>query len=97
MTKQMDKISRVPRILRVMTSVEDLISAKIVTDKRPSSKKRKKLMSKRGFSTISTSYSSSSSSSSSPTVFSFSSVNNSNVNNLSNSSNVSQIKKKTKL
>ena len=95
MTKQMDKISRLPRILRVMTSVEDLISAKIVTDKRPSSKKRKKLMSKRGFSTIS---SSTSSSSPSPTVFSFSSVNNvNNSNDNSNVSNVSQIKKKTKL
>ena len=94
MIRQTDKISRVSRILRVMTSVEDLVDGKIVTDKRPSSKKRKKFMIKRGFSS-STSFSSSSSSSSSATVFSFSSLNNNNNN--SNSGNVEQIKKKTKL
>ena len=90
MVRQTDKISRIPRILRVMSTVDELVCAKIVTDKRPSSKKRKKLMGKRGFSVASTS--TSTSTSSGPTVFKFSLSDNGN-----NDSVETHTKKKTKL
>lgn len=73
-----------------MSTVDELVCAKIVTDKRPSSKKRKKLMSKRGFPLASTS--TSSSTSSSPTVFKFSLSDNGNNDSVEKHS-----KKKTKL
>jgi hypothetical protein len=69
-----------------MSTVDELVYAKIVTDKRPSSKKRKKLMGKRGYSVASTS------SLSSPTVFKFSMSDDSN-----NDSVEKHTKKKTKL
>ena len=71
-----------------MSTVDELVCAKIVTDKRPSSKKRKKLMGKRGFSVASTS----TSSSSSPTVFKFSLSDNGNIDSVEK-----HTKKKTKL